>query len=208
MQDFKMMSFSQNEVIFKEGSMGDVAYILKSGQVEISVFVNDRKVVLHKLDPVTIFGEMALILDDHRRTATAVALEYCEAIEVTKKAVDEYIVQSPKFITTVLTAIVNRLQKTTLLVTKPIDVFMALSELFNLMASNGLNSVSYDETVLSLANAFSTDADSIRQTIDLMVSMKLLVLDKDKAGQRCITVSGANDFMQRATKMHRALFVV
>ncbi len=113
MSGFQVRKYSQNETICKEGATGTAAYILRKGKVEVSVDVEGNKKVLTILEPVTVFGEMALLLKDHKRTATAIALEYSEIVEIEKKYFDEYIGESPLVIATALKALVERLLDTT-----------------------------------------------------------------------------------------------
>jgi CRP-like cAMP-binding protein len=113
MADFKVRKFSQDEIICEEGSLGNVAYILTGGSVEISVDVKGQKKVLTVLKPVTIFGVMALVLKENNRTATATALEDVEVVEIDKEEFDEYIEKSPRVISATLKTLVERLQETT-----------------------------------------------------------------------------------------------
>jgi CRP/FNR family transcriptional regulator, cyclic AMP receptor protein len=65
----KTVSFNAGETIFSEGDSGDVMYVIVSGSVDI--LLHGRHTI--RLDEGEIFGEMALIEPDHRRTATATA---------------------------------------------------------------------------------------------------------------------------------------
>ena len=56
--------------VFREGELGDLAFIVKTGEIEIYKTVGDKKVVLGVLGPGGMFGEMALI-DDSPRMASA-----------------------------------------------------------------------------------------------------------------------------------------
>jgi len=124
MSGFHVRKCSQNETICKEGATGTAAYILRKGTVEVSVLVEGNKKVLAVLNPVTVFGEMALLLKDHKRTATATALEYSELVEIEKKYFDEYIGESPPVIATALKALVDRLLDTTSRLKKHEDLDM------------------------------------------------------------------------------------
>ena len=54
--------YPKGEFVFREGESADLAYILKSGSVEILKTGIDGEIVLATLDePNKIFGEMALI---------------------------------------------------------------------------------------------------------------------------------------------------
>ena len=63
-----------NRHVFREGEIGDLAFIIKTGTIEIYKSVDGRKVVLGMLGPGGMFGEMALI-DDQPRMASARAIE-------------------------------------------------------------------------------------------------------------------------------------
>ncbi len=112
MTDFPLRVFQPSTIIFEENSIGDSAYILKEGRVEISMRIKGNKVVLAELNPVTIFGEMALLSKDKRRTATARALSHVIAIEIDKPNFDALLCNSPSIVTSVLHGMTQRLADT------------------------------------------------------------------------------------------------
>lgn len=63
------------ELVFREGDMGDVAYIIESGRVEILKHADHGEVPLAILDSGEILGETALIEPGSPRSATARAIE-------------------------------------------------------------------------------------------------------------------------------------
>lgn len=113
MQNFSLREFEEASLIFKEGSLGDTAYILKEGRVRISTRASGAKVVLAELSPVTIFGEMALLTREQKRSATAEAMSHVKVIEIDKTKFDHLMSQSPSIIVTILHAITQRLVDTT-----------------------------------------------------------------------------------------------
>ncbi|PIQ96266.1 MAG: hypothetical protein COV67_10510 [Nitrospinae bacterium CG11_big_fil_rev_8_21_14_0_20_56_8] len=76
------------EYIFKEYGPGDRFYILKEGQIEITVHnpVNPPPIVLATLAPTEVFGEFCLF-DDAPRSATAKATQPSLILEILKKDV-------------------------------------------------------------------------------------------------------------------------
>ncbi|HEX7422199.1 MAG TPA: cyclic nucleotide-binding domain-containing protein, partial [Thermoanaerobaculia bacterium] len=73
------------DTLFKAGEPGDSLFIVRSGEVEL--FIKDKtgqKIVLTIAGPNEIFGELAL-LDKGARTATAVALNDCELLELDRE---------------------------------------------------------------------------------------------------------------------------
>lgn len=65
-------TFLANEILFKEGDEGEVAYLVENGTVEIFIMDGENKNVLGEIDKGGLFGEMALI-GNLPRMATAVA---------------------------------------------------------------------------------------------------------------------------------------
>jgi EAL domain-containing protein (putative c-di-GMP-specific phosphodiesterase class I) len=63
-------TFSAGTEIFRYGDMGDCAYIIDEGEVEIVIPLSAERSAVSKLGPGQLFGEMALI-DDSKRLGTA-----------------------------------------------------------------------------------------------------------------------------------------
>jgi CRP/FNR family cyclic AMP-dependent transcriptional regulator len=70
------------ETLFRAGEPGESLYLVRAGEVEISINDNvGQKITLDTVGPGDFFGEIAL-LDSGPRTATAVALVESELIEL------------------------------------------------------------------------------------------------------------------------------
>jgi len=65
--------YESGQVIIRENSPGDCAYIILKGKVEITKIIDGQKVVLDTMGPGSIFGEMSL-LDGRPRSATVCAV--------------------------------------------------------------------------------------------------------------------------------------
>ena len=65
--------FTPGESIFGEGDPAEAAYVIESGEVEIIKVIDGLQVVLARLGPGEIFGEMGLV-EDKPRSAGARAL--------------------------------------------------------------------------------------------------------------------------------------
>ncbi|HEV7700926.1 MAG TPA: DUF1003 domain-containing protein [Pyrinomonadaceae bacterium] len=73
-------SVSAGDIIFRAGDLGDDLYIVRSGEVELSVKdVTGQKIVLTVVEKNDIFGELSM-LDARPRSATAAALEDSELL--------------------------------------------------------------------------------------------------------------------------------
>lgn len=109
MSEFPVKEYFKQTVVFEEGEVGDKAYVLKKGRVEISKRTPAGRRVVAVIDAVSIFGEMALISDDYKRTATARALDMIEVIEIDKKKFDKLVGATPGIIGMVMKTLAKRL---------------------------------------------------------------------------------------------------
>lgn len=185
---YLMRTVLRHNVIFNEGAKGDAAYILTEGRVEISGVVEGHKKVFASLKPVSIFGEMALFLDDNTRTATAIALEDCKVIEVTKDDLDEFLHASPKVIAAIITVLVGRLKSTTRKALQVPSVGMGVVRMLDLFAANNTMNLRYDTTVKALADTFLTTPDRIERYIHGLADQQLLAVGRDENDARIIRI--------------------
>ena len=105
-------TFGKGETIFREGSSGQYAYIVKTGQVEISVLRNGQRVVLTRVGPGKCFGEMAAILGGVR-SATATAYEHTEAYLVNQPVLEQLMQQASPLLRTIVIALIGRVKQLT-----------------------------------------------------------------------------------------------
>jgi CRP-like cAMP-binding protein len=205
MPDYHLRHFDRDKVIFLEGSTGDVAYILKEGSVEISIKSGGNQAVLTTLKPPAVFGEMALLLREHKRTATATAAEDCEVVEIRRKAFDDYIEESPKVIASLVTALASRLRETTMKASKVPDLFTGVCEMLNLVRIHTESDILFDGTVQSLSSAFVVDKEQIKKIFGMMADVNLIEVKRNEAGRGVIHIPKKEDFLPRAKKIGKAL---
>jgi uncharacterized protein (TIGR02266 family) len=105
-------TYNAGEVIFEEGSHGAAVYVLSSGKVEISKTIQGKKIVLDKLGPGDMFGEMSY-LDPAPRSATAIALEDTVLELLDKDFLDKEFNQIDSDFREILRTLVRKLRKTT-----------------------------------------------------------------------------------------------
>ncbi len=111
--DLGQRTFSNGDVIFNEGDGGDEAFMIDSGEVEISLKSGDRVIVLATLGRGQIIGELALIDNQPRMaTARAVAKTVLTVIpqEAFRKRLD-WLAGEDRFISHLLEIFVDRLRK-------------------------------------------------------------------------------------------------
>jgi CRP-like cAMP-binding protein len=94
-------------VIFQEGDPGHAMYAVQEGEVDLVVHGN----VVETVHPGGIFGEMSLLLEGHRRTATAVAKTDCRLAPVTERRFNFLVQQTPMFALQVMRIIAGRLMR-------------------------------------------------------------------------------------------------
>ncbi|HEU5047598.1 MAG TPA: cyclic nucleotide-binding domain-containing protein [Rickettsiales bacterium] len=69
------IKINAGEVLFNEGDVADVAYVVTSGSIELAYAQNATQVSLGKVEAGRAFGELAIFDPDALRPYTAVALE-------------------------------------------------------------------------------------------------------------------------------------
>jgi len=196
--NFLVRTFLKNNMIFTEGSKGDTAYILTEGKVEISGRVGGRKKVFAHLKPVSIFGEMALFLEDQSRTASAMALEDCKVVVLNRYDIEDAISQSPQVIATIVEVLVARLKTTTKQALKVPNVFIGLCRMFEVMADNGMRQVRYESLVRHMAETFLVEPGVIEQHLERLAKDGLVTIRVTETSARFVTLN-RTDFLAAVT---------
>jgi CRP/FNR family transcriptional regulator, cyclic AMP receptor protein len=105
-------TLKKGQVLFKEGSFSDAAFIIESGKVEISVNNSDgQKTVIGVLRDNDIVGEMGLI-DGNPRSATVTAISEVKIKEITREQFETLSKTNPNAIIPILKVLSNRLRDT------------------------------------------------------------------------------------------------
>jgi len=91
--------------IFTEGEAGRTMYVVKEGEVELSVHGKIKV----RVGKGGILGEMALI-DNKHRSATALAKTHCELAPIDEKQFLELVRTKPSFALEVMRVLVERLR--------------------------------------------------------------------------------------------------
>lgn len=200
------MSFIQREyepgdVLFKEGGKGESAYLIKKGEVEISQERQEKKVVLTVLKPVSVFGEMALLLDRHRRTATATILTPASIVEMDKATFDGFVQDSPMFISALLDVLVKRLEKTTQKAARVPDPFRSVTCALNMLTATANPDLPVDAVVGNLSEGLLLEADAVLEVLHALKSAGLVEMEQQARGQAKVRVLRIRDrahFLDRA----------
>ena len=87
--------YGAGETVFEEGSLGDCIHLVRSGALEVRRTEGRERYVLARLGPGHAFGELA-VLDRTPRTATVVAVEPTETVEIGAEDLDGVLAEHPE----------------------------------------------------------------------------------------------------------------
>jgi len=107
----RIETYGENEVIFRQGDVGDTCYFIKEGAVDI-VFKDKsgKDNVVATLKPGTFFGEMSLLTGEERKTA-AVAKKDSMLIVIGSRGFSEVFKENPELMERLSEIVANRLLK-------------------------------------------------------------------------------------------------
>ncbi|MFO8056651.1 MAG: cyclic nucleotide-binding domain-containing protein [bacterium] len=91
----ELVSFDKDEVIIRQGDIGDCLYLIRGGFVKVSAGPLEDEKILTYLREGSYFGEMAL-LGEEKRTANVVAMTDVEAVRIGKDDFQELMDQYPE----------------------------------------------------------------------------------------------------------------
>ena len=108
----KRLYFKPNAEVIKEGELGNCAYIVEAGSLEVSK-INDQKnkQILGRLKENDIFGELGLI-DGLPRSATVTTIENCTIKVLTKEAFNSLMKSNPGALIPIFKVLAARLRST------------------------------------------------------------------------------------------------
>jgi CRP/FNR family cyclic AMP-dependent transcriptional regulator len=91
-------TYNEGEFIFREGELGDTAFVLLDGTVQISRRDDGKTIPIGIVNVGGIFGEMALI-DDGERMASAQAVGVStEALVISRRVFEEKLESADPFL--------------------------------------------------------------------------------------------------------------
>ena len=103
-------SFNANEVVFKQGDVGDVLYIIETGKVIIYNEANPDHVYA-TLGKGDCFGEMA-VLDRETRSASVATVEDSNMIMVDSEKFRTIVMQYPYIAFSIFSTLCQRIRET------------------------------------------------------------------------------------------------
>jgi putative methionine-R-sulfoxide reductase with GAF domain len=167
--------YSDGDIIFKEGDIGEAMYVIQSGKINITKKATSGDLVIATLQSGEIFGEMALF-DRLPRSATARASGNARILTIDKKKLFSTISRDPTLVFKLLESMSQRIRKLDEELMKlrksKIDilhVFIDVDETSNLILEEARNIIPAEngsimllddeEKLLSIKAAFGTEWD-------------------------------------------------
>jgi CRP-like cAMP-binding protein len=106
------VTYSAGEDLFRQGDMGDAAYVLLTGKVDVLVETSAGPIKLAEMSGNAIVGEIA-ILCDGVRTATVRASTSVDALRIGKEQFFKLMSDFPDITIKVMRVLAERLTQTT-----------------------------------------------------------------------------------------------
>ena len=84
------LGVAAGSIIFVEGQQADCAYVILRGEAQaVAERAGGPVVVLRRMGPGEMFGEVGLLKEDGKRTATITSEHGCELLVVPRRIFDE-----------------------------------------------------------------------------------------------------------------------
>jgi len=190
-------TFAKNEVVFHQGDPADAMHMIWSGRFAVRVTTPVGDVVtLAILGKSDAFGELALIGDDHERSATIVALERSETRSIARDDLARLRREQPQVDELLLRLLAARIRRTNDLLAEalyvPADkrVLRRLRELADLYAEDGARVIPLtQEEIAGLAGTSRATVNRVLRAEEKAGSLELTrgrttVLDPSRLGGR------------------------
>jgi CRP-like cAMP-binding protein len=106
---FDRRNYQKGKEIFSQGEIGETAYIVESGSVDIVKDIDGQRIYLATLGRGALFGEMAVI-DGGARMASAIAAEHCVLMQLPRSVFMEKVEQADPFLRALLGILMGNLR--------------------------------------------------------------------------------------------------
>jgi CRP/FNR family transcriptional regulator, cyclic AMP receptor protein len=181
--------FDRGEVVFREGDLGDSLHLIESGTfaVQVSTPAGERA-TLNVLSPGGFFGELALLHESRRRTATVLALAPAQTLAVGGTAFAAIRESHPAVERLVVAALAHRVDQLSIRLLEALYVgvdrrvyrrLIELAEVYAATSSDLVIPLSQDD----LASMAGASRSTVNQVLQRLVSRATISL-----GRRQITI--------------------
>lgn len=105
------LTYAKGQAIFRQGDMGDAAYIVLDGQADVLIGAADSQRKVATIGKHSIIGEIA-VLCDVPRTATVVAADKLVALKISKDLFLRMVQEFPQMAVEIMRELARRLDRT------------------------------------------------------------------------------------------------
>ncbi|MCX7354060.1 MAG: cyclic nucleotide-binding domain-containing protein [Alphaproteobacteria bacterium] len=105
------LTYAKGQAIFRQGDMGDAAYIVLEGQADVVIGTADNQRKVATIGKHSIIGEIA-VLCDVPRTATVVAVDKLVALKISKDLFLRMVKEFPQMAVEIMRELARRLDRT------------------------------------------------------------------------------------------------
>ena len=172
--------YNRGELIFSQGDPGDGLYIVMRGHVGIRrQNLEGDELLLSVVEPGEYFGELALF-DEEPRSATAVALEPCNTLFLSRAAFRAFLEQHPPAMVACMAYVIRQLRRCTDLADEIalLDVRRRLARRLLRLADQGVVGESGPRlTQQQLADMTGATRESVNKHLNALVDEGIVRLD-------------------------------
>ncbi|MBI5418129.1 Crp/Fnr family transcriptional regulator, partial [Candidatus Poribacteria bacterium] len=181
-------SYNTNQVVFREGDIGEEMYIIQEGEIKITKNIKGTEKVLAYLRPGDFFGEMAVI-DKEPRSANALASQDSTKLIIIHKDIFESQIQkNPKIAMRILKKMSMRLRdankqiETLMIKDNTSRVVMMLGNIIekNSDIQDGQHILDFDFTLETIENTTGVHRDKIIEVIEKLEKARLVKINNSK----------------------------
>lgn len=112
-QDFKVRILSEGDVLIRQGDKADNVYLLQKGRLRAVQQAQNSEKLLGDIAPGEFVGEMAYI-NQEMRSATVIADEHSELVEIPIQFADQILFQKPSWARALMKTLSKRLKRSNL----------------------------------------------------------------------------------------------
>lgn len=103
------LTFAANQVLFRQGDIGDAAYIIIDGQADVVVETPDGPLTVAQLGKNAFVGEIAILIDVPR-TATVKATSKLETLKISKELFFRLVKEFPEMAVEIMRELARRVE--------------------------------------------------------------------------------------------------
>ncbi len=177
------------DILMKKGDLADSLFIINEGWVKIvTVDSKGDELIINKCGPGEVIGEMAL-LDSGPRSASVVALENSEALELKNDVFQDVLDNHPEISLAIIRSYSNRLRFSTTYIERAIDWSQKIAEgdysFIDQTQQLSKNTETDDDKATQLLSAFFTMVRKVKEREDgLKQQLEQLTFEIDQARRK------------------------